>query len=922
LSKRLLFDKERWTRLSPLLKQCLALEGAERAAWLDRLRTNDAPLADEVAALLAQQEVLQREGFLDGTALPRSAAESLVGLVVGDYTLRSPLGQGGMGSVWLADRSDGRFSGQAAIKLLNISLIGSDGEARFRREGNFLARLRHSHIAHLIDAGVSEQGQPYLVLEAVHGEAIDRYCDVRALAVDARVRLFLGVLAAVAHAHASLIVHRDLKPSNVLVTSDGQVKLLDFGVAKLLEAQGPGAMTTVTRDGRSMLTPEYASPEQLKGEEITTATDVYALGVLLYVLLSGRHPAAEAIRSAAELVHAVVDAEALPVSDAVSHGLPGEETADAIAARRASTPRRLAGALRGDLDNIVAKALKKNPSERYASAEAMADDLRRYLNHEPVRARADSLGYRARKFVARNRLFLGAAAVAVLALVAGTSVAVWEARSASRQRDRALAQLQLAEATNDLSGFLLSEATPSAGRPISNADLLARGEAMVDRRFADDPALRAQMLLTLADRYHENQQFDNWKRTLDRAEEITRTVKDAGLRARVTCARALSMSEKGDPQSALVMMDEALRTLDASPDRAADEATCRVYESITARQKGDITRAVAAGERALALEDERPGPVGHQMEALSALTLAYEAAGRLTAAGATSRRAIELLEAQGRGQTRTAAIMLSNRSVQLQDAGQYQAAVPLAERAVRIARDLDEENGASPSQLTTLATGLQIVGRPREAQPLFDEAVEKARKGGSPARLVSTLVGAATVYRDLGDLQAASRQLKEAGGAIDSSAGAAPQTRALLDRHLARQALAEGDTRKAVELAQHATDEVAAYGPPVVLSASLGLAEAQNTDGRHGDARATAERCLQIAQGMLGDLKHSYNVGRSHLELGVALAGLGDLPAGRNHLNQALEHLRACVGPDAPSTRRALQQLERFGAGQGSLPSK
>jgi serine/threonine-protein kinase len=911
-----LFDKERWIRLSPLLEQCLALEGAERAAWLDRLRASDAALAGEVAALLAEQEALQREGFLDGTASPRSAAVSLAGLVVGDYTLRAPLGQGGMGSVWLADRSDGRFSGQAAIKLLNVSLIGRDGEARFRREGNILARLRHSHIAHLVDAGVSEQGQPYLVLEPVHGEALDRYCDGRALAVEDRVRLFLGVLAAVAHAHASLIVHRDLKPSNVLVTGDGQVKLLDFGVAKLLEAQGAGAMTAVTRDGRSMLTPEYASPEQLKGEEITTATDVYALGVLLYVLLSGRHPAAEAIGSAADLVRAVVDAEALPLSDAVLHGLPGEETAEAIAARRASTPRRLAGALRGDLDNIVAKALKKSPSERYASAEAMADDLRRYLNHEPVRARADSLGYRTRKFVSRNRLALGAAAVAVLALVAGTSVAVWEARSASRQRDRALAQLQLAEATNDLSGFLLSEATPSAGRPISNADLLARGEAMVDRRFADDPALRAQMLLTLADRYHENQQFDHWKRTLMRAEEITRTVKDRGLRARVACARAMSVSETGDPQAALAMMDKALRTLDASPDRAADEAACRVYESITARQKGDIPRAVAAGERALALEDGRPGPVGHQMEALSALTAAYVAAGRLTSSDATSQRAIDLLEAQGRGQTRVAAIMLSNRSAQLQDAGQYQAAVPLAERAVRIAREQDEENGASPSQLTTLASGLQIVGRPREAQPLFDEAVEKARRMGSPARLVSCLVGSASVRRDLGDLRTASRLLQEAGSAIDSSAGAAPQTRALLDRHLARQALAEGDTKKAVELAQRAADEVATYGPPVILSASLALAEAQNADARSGDARATAERCLRIAQGMLGDLEHSYNVGRSHLELGVALAGLGDLPAGRDHLNQALEHLRACVGPDAPSTRRALQQLGRLGAGQ------
>jgi eukaryotic-like serine/threonine-protein kinase len=909
------FDKESWRRLSPLLDECLELEGIERAAWLERLRARDGDLAGQMAALLARHAAILRDGFLDEGEILLPATGSLAGLVVGDYTLRAPLGRGGMGSVWLADRSDGRFTGQAAVKLLNLSLIGRDGEIRFRREGSILARLRHPHIAHLIDAGVSQQGQPYLVLEVVHGEPIDRYADARGLGLERRVRLFLDVLAAVAHAHASLVVHRDLKPSNVLVTSDGLVKLLDFGVAKLLESEGTDSPTLVTREGQAALTLEFAAPEQIKAEEITTATDVYALGVLLYVLLAGRHPVAQATRSAAELVRAIVETEAPPVSEAVLRDIPGEEASHAIASRRSSTPKRLSAALRGDLDNIVAKALKKKPSERYASADAMADDLKRYLGHEPVRARADSFGYRTRKFVSRNRLPLGAAAVAVLALFTGTGVAVWEARSAARQRDHALAQLRLAEASNDLSSFLLSEATPGVGRPISNADLLARGEALVDRRFADEPALRAHMLLTLADRYHENQQFDPWSRTLARAGEIAREVPDAGLRARVECAKAASVSEKGDPQTALGMIDQALRTLAAAPgEEAADEAACRVFESIAARQKGDLARAVTAAERGRMLEEGRPGPLGHEIETLAALSAAYAAAGRFADADPLSRRVIELMEAQGRGETRTAAVIMSNRSALLQDAGQHLAAVPLAEKAVRIAREQDNENGASLNQLITLGAALSVVGRPREAMPLFDEAVTKARSAGSPGRLVTALGGAAAAHQAMGDRQSATRLFKEAESVLGSWAGATPRSRAGLDIRLTRQALEEGDAKRAIEVAQRAVNATATGVPAALLSASLMLAEAQNTATLYGEARSTAERSLQLALEQLGGLKRSYNLGRSQLELGVALSGLGDLQEGRDHLNQALEHLRACVGPDAPSTRRALQQMERFAA--------
>ena len=252
------FDGKRWREISAYLDQVLELSIEERPTWLESVRRKNPALAADLHDLLEEQQALDKERFLEhGPSIPASQG-SLAGQALGAYVLVSPIGQGGMGSVWLARRNDRRFDGSAAVKLLNAALIGRAGEERFKREGSFLAQLTHPHIARLIDAGVSPVGQPYLVLEHVQGERIDRYCDQRKLAVGVRVRIFLDVLSAVAHAHANLIVHRDIKPSNVLVSNDGQVKLLDFGIAKLLDDDTEA--TQLTREGGHALTPEYAAP--------------------------------------------------------------------------------------------------------------------------------------------------------------------------------------------------------------------------------------------------------------------------------------------------------------------------------------------------------------------------------------------------------------------------------------------------------------------------------------------------------------------------------------------------------------------------------------------------------------------------------------------------------------------------------------
>ena len=493
-------DSVRWLRASPYLDRVLELPPPERDAFMLSLRAEDPQAAGDVEALLAEHRLLSAEGFLDASAPIRPQESALAGVTVGAYTLVSPIGHGGMGSVWLAARSDGRFEGRAALKLLNAALIGRAGEERFKREGTILARLTHPHIARLIDAGVSSTGQPYLVLEHINGRQIDRFCDEEQLGIDERIRLFLDVQSAVAHAHASLIVHRDLKPSNVLVDASGQVKLLDFGIAKLLEGDtGDSAATLLTREGDFALTPKYAAPEQVTGGPITTATDVYALGVLLFELLSGQHPTGVDARSPAEFVKAVADTEPLRLSAAIGGASPGD--AATRAEKRATSPDRLRRVLRGDLDTILAKALKNDPAERYESVAVFADDLRRYTEHQPIGARADALGYRAAKFVRRHRRVLAAVAVAGAALVA--LVGFYTVRL-STERDHARIQAEKASKVSELLTRLLTGAAPyrppDAKEPTVQ-NLLDIGAERVSNELGQEPELQAEMLTVIGRTY-------------------------------------------------------------------------------------------------------------------------------------------------------------------------------------------------------------------------------------------------------------------------------------------------------------------------------------------------------------------------------------------------------------------------------------
>lgn len=417
--------REQWAAVSPLLDEVLELPPAQRAAWLTALDPRYAAVRPVVERLLQAEALAETEDFLEvlpthelmargpATAISDDpTADYVAGAEIGPYRLKQEIGHGGMGAVWLAERTDGSLKRPVALKLLHRGFHGRQFAERFGRERDILAGLTHPNIARLYDAGITTDAQPFLVLEYVEGATLTDYCDGNAIDVRQRIHLFLQVLNAVQYAHQHLVVHRDLKPGNILVNNEGQIRLLDFGIAKLMVAgQREANETELTRLGGRAHTPDYASPEQVAGAPITTASDIYSLGVVLYELLSGKRPYKLPRQSSAALEEAILSADPPPPSRVVG--------ADTEARNRGTTHRGLVRELKGDLDTIVLKALKKNPAERYATADTLAQDLRHYLNSEPVDARRDSIVYRSAKFVRRNRLPVAAAVLILVGLSVG-----------------------------------------------------------------------------------------------------------------------------------------------------------------------------------------------------------------------------------------------------------------------------------------------------------------------------------------------------------------------------------------------------------------------------------------------------------------------------------------------------------------------
>ena len=498
-----------WNTVSKLLDEALDLEPAARAVWFEQLSATQPALAPSVRKLLAAHASSETDDVLSKLPPLPQGTNHVTALTSGDrvgpYRLKRELGVGGMADVWLAERADGAFTREVALKLPMISRLRRDLAQRFARERDILARLEHPNIARLYDAGVSADGLPYLAMEYVDGRAITEYCDAMKLGIEARLKLFGQVLDAVQFAHANLVIHRDLKPSNILVTADGQVRLLDFGIAKLLADDDTAHETQLTRLSGRALTPDYASPEQIRGQPLTIATDIYSLGVVLYELLAGRRPYRLTMQSAAQLEQAIVSAEPARPSSAV--------TADAAIAR-ATTRARLVKSLSGDLDIVVLKALSKSSIERYPTASEFAQDLLNHLAGVPVQAQPASWTYRVRKFVVRNRLPVIAASGVSAILIAATVVSVWQANVA---RDEAARAAEVKKFV--LSIFKDTDTLTGGSRKTTAVDLLQQARARLAATPVRDSSIAVELLTSIGFSFIGLGEYDRrspcWRRPRD-----------------------------------------------------------------------------------------------------------------------------------------------------------------------------------------------------------------------------------------------------------------------------------------------------------------------------------------------------------------------------------------------------------------------
>ena len=551
---KLEIDASTWAELNQLLDAALDQPASQRGQWIDSLAPQYAALQPRLRDLLSRADRAGGTDMVDtlpkfdvepGSVADAGASADQPGDTVGPYRLVRELGSGGMGAVWLAERSDGLINRQVALKLPHGAWKRAGLAERMVRERDILASLAHPNIARLYDAGVTATGQPFLALEYVEGRQIDEYCREQAIDLNARLSLFAQVANAVAYAHAKLIVHRDLKPANILVTADGQVRLLDFGIAKLLE-EGQAKETRLTELSGRALTPDYASPEQILGEPITIASDVYSLGVILYELLCGRRPYQLERGSRGALEDAIVQAEPPRPSDA------------------AEAPWRKS--LRGDLDTIVLKALKKTPAQRYPTVHALVDDIERHLTARPVLAQPDRLWYRVHRFVARNTFAVGAAAAIVAAILVGASVAAWQARVALAEKARA-------EEVKEFIASVFREADPTqgAGKVLSAVELLRQAERRLHDRSDADPAMQVELLAIIGESLFGLQENADAARVIDQALNLQQSigVVDAGLNARLHLVLSQAYEYLGKHDDARRELDRAFAVLAATGDAAS-----------------------------------------------------------------------------------------------------------------------------------------------------------------------------------------------------------------------------------------------------------------------------------------------------------------------------------------------------------------
>jgi tetratricopeptide (TPR) repeat protein/tRNA A-37 threonylcarbamoyl transferase component Bud32 len=878
-----------WKRLSPLLDAALDLAPAQREGWLATLPPEHADLRDSLAELLAQRPAVETDDFL--TRLPEfSAAPIAVTLgpasIVGPYRLLRELGTGGSSSVWLAELADGSIQRRVALKLPHLGLIDRGIEERMKRECEILAGLEHPHIARLYDTGVDERGRPYLALEYVDGVPPDEYCRTERLALRDKLALFLNILRAVAFAHARLIVHRDLKPNNILIAKGSDVRLLDFGIARLLQ---PDVLPRAQHTVAVALTPGYAAPEQFSGHAVTVATDVYSLGVILFELLTGKSPYSPSGRS--------VGAYELEVL----HVEPPLMSRVAVPAER--------GALHGDLDAIVAKALEKKPQDRYASVEAFAADIERYLAAQPIAARPQSFAYVAQKFVRRNALPLAIAVTVVSVLTVSLGIAAWQWRDAERQRAMAVDRLANSEAAALFTSTILIEGM-QPGESLTFEQLIERSEEIARQAGSND--LRSRIFATqfLADWYRANG-------LTRRAEEIlTRTIDSlpahsARLGSGLRCSRAYAWGQLGRIEEAVATLTREIAMSEDDPSVASD---CLLMRANVAAGTGDARSAIEFAQRALVrYEEAGVESIYGRSAILRALGNAHALRDEFAAAHDNFAQALKLFDDAGRGRSRPAAVVHDGWASIWMNAGNPQRALEEIDIAWRITRELSPAAQPTDSRVVRRARILGQLARYAEAETEWSQALDLAQARGNLPNVAAVFIGRAEVATLQGNLADAQHQLQLAEAALRESA--TPSNHVLSTRYALTNATllaARGNGRAAAAELSRVLDQYRAQDccrAHMALSLAL-RAEVALQEGRISDATADARAAREHAPRIAG-ATFSRFTGRAWFVTGLVYEQQGRRSEAAEAFATAASQFAGAEGEDHPETLLAREARER-----------
>ena len=881
------FDTRHWKRLDALLEIALSLPPEERDRWVETLPAEDAPLGPTLRQMLSRAGI-ETDTFmdrpvgaetLDAAAGPR---EDRPGDGVAGYRLVSVLGTGGMATVWAAERQDGSVQRRIALKLPRAGWSPGLSE-RLKRECAILSTLEHPHIARLYDAGVTGEGRPYLAMELIEGVPIDTYCSRHALPVRARLDLFLQVARAIAFAHARLVVHRDLKPSNILVDAAGTVHVVDFGLAKVLD-EGVDPRPHLTEAVGRHLTPAYASPEQIRGEPLTVATDVYSLGVVLYGLLTGKRPYEVKRDTPAALEEAIAEADVPPASSRVE-------------------ARALKGALRGDLDTILAKALRKAPLERYATMEAFAADVERHLRAEPVLARPDSVLYVAGRFVRRHRVAVTAAALVGVATILGLGGTLYQARLAAEQarraeveRDKALRELNFAEATEEFMRYLLSE---QASRPLPAAVLLQRAEKAISEQYSYHPSVQARLHIIVGQLYAQLSEYARTEAQFREGRRLALVAGDADTAAYADCALGGLMMPQAKHKEAFALVDATIARLESEPDTGGvAREYCYQQRAAMNRQAGRAEAAAADAAAALrAMGKPRPGQ--EQNRAFLRLYQAYPLikSGRFGEALANFDQSRQDMARIGRTNTSSGVYITSNYFSLLVHAGQIKRAEAVYKEAVRgLANDSSGLLGTL--QMNNLSL-LLWAGRNAEALALGQElAAARSAKGDKQGEGYARLWSAIAACND-GKVAQCESLLARAEENLQPVLTPTHPTTSILDTANAQLLLAKGETAKAAERLEAAVARMAGERSPYLMRALSWLAIAQQAAGNAAAARDSAARAVEVARSAMSGLTQSEWLGSALRVQGRILEQQGEAAAAAPVLREAREQLVGSIGEEA-----------------------